>query len=113
MKEKRQAERARAAGRRYGQDHELERSMLKELENIRRSLGSSVTTEVASVVRELREEVAQIGRERERLRSAREMMQRTLMAGDVSYVGFGAPGREFDPRQPSLMRHAAAPFYPE
>lgn len=113
MKEKRQAERARAAGRRYGQDHELERSMLKELENIRRSLGSSVTTEVASVVRELREEVAQIGRERERLRSAREMMQRTLMAGDVSYVGFGAPAREFDPRQPPMMRYGAPAYHPE
>jgi chromosome segregation ATPase len=107
MKEKRQAERARAAGRRYGQDHELERSMLKELEGIRRSLGSSVTTEVSSVVRELREEVAQIGRERERLRSAREMMQRTLMAGgDLSYAGFGVPIG-----QASMMRHP--PFIPE
>jgi hypothetical protein len=58
MKEKRQAERARPAGRRYRQDHVLEKSMLRELESIRRMLGSSITTEVSSVVRELREEVA-------------------------------------------------------
>jgi hypothetical protein len=63
--------------------------MLKELESIRRSLGSSVSTEVSSVVRELREEVSQIGREREKLRNAREMMQRTLMTGgDMSFTGY-------------------------
>jgi hypothetical protein len=109
MKEKKQAERARAVGRRYGQDHELEKSMLKELENIRRSLGSSVTAEVSSVVRELREEVLQIGREREKLRSAREMMQRTLMAGDINYGGAGMPG---DPRQ-MPMRPGPTGYYPE
>lgn len=112
MKEKRQAERARTAGRRYGQDHELEKSMLKELENIRRSLGSSVATEVSSVVRELREEVTQIGREREKLRSARELMQRTVMTGgDMSY-GYG-PGMSMmggDPRMMSMMRPG---YYPE
>lgn len=111
MKEKRQAERARAAGRRYGQDHDLEKSMLKELENIRRSLGSSVATEVSSVVRELREEVSQIGREREKLRSARELMQRTVMTGgDMSY-GYGPSMMGgYDPRGMSMMRPG---YYPE
>ena len=113
LKEKRQAERARTAGRRYGQDHDLEKSMLKELENIRRSLGSSVATEVSSVVRELREEVSQIGREREKLRSARELMQRTVMTGgDMSY-GYGPSMMGgYDPRQGmSMMRTGQPGFY--
>ncbi|OHS99431.1 hypothetical protein TRFO_08349 [Tritrichomonas foetus] len=106
MKEKRQAERARAAGRRYGQDHEIEKSMLKELESIRRSLGSSMTTEFSSVLRELRDEVSQIGSEREKLKRAREMIQRTMMSGgDMS---FGYPsmmgGQNYDMRQMQMMR---------
>jgi hypothetical protein len=113
MKEKRQAERARTTGRRYGQDHELEKAMLRELENIRRSLGSSATTEVSSVVRELRDEVSQIAREREKLRSAREMMQRTLMAGgDLSYGFSGMPERGYDPRAGSMMRGGTG-LYPD
>lgn len=115
MKEKRQAERARAAGRRYGQDHDLEKSMLKELESIRRSLGSSVAAEVASVVRELHEEVSAIGRERDKLRGAREMMQRTVMSGtDMSYTGFGPSMMGgYDPRQMSMMRPMQPAYYPE
>jgi hypothetical protein len=110
MKEKRQAERARTTGRRYGQDHELEKAMLRELENIRRSLGSSVTTEVSSVVRELRDEVSQIAREREKMRGAREMMQRAFMAGgDPSYGFSGMPGRDFDPRAGPMMRGGLYP----
>ena len=114
MKEKRQAERARAAGRRYGQDHDLEKSMLKELESIRRSLGSSMATEVSSVVRELRDEVSQIGSEREKLKRTREMMQRTMMTGgDMS---FGYPpsmmgANNYDMRQMPMMRMPG--YFPE
>ena len=108
MKEKRMAEKARAAGRRYGQDHDLEKSMLKELESIRRSLGSSMATEVSSVVRELRDEVSQVGTEREKLKRAREMMQRTMMSGgDMSMMGYPPsmmPPQNYDMRQMQMMR---------
>ncbi|KAH0787196.1 hypothetical protein GPJ56_008910 [Histomonas meleagridis] len=98
MKEKRQIERSRAtSGRRGAQDRDLEKSILRELESIRRSIGAS---EVSSVVRELRDEVSAIAREREKLRNAREMMQRTLMnGGDMSYGGYQTM---IDPRQ-SMM----------
>lgn len=115
MKEKRMAEKARAAGRRYGQDHDLEKSMLKELESIRRSLGSSMATEVSSVVRELRDEVSQISTEREKLKRAREMMQRTMMSGgDLSMMGYPPsmmPPQGYDMRQMPMMRMNN--YYPE
>lgn len=89
-KEKRQAERTRAAGRRYGQDHELEKNILKELENIRRATGATASNQVSSTVRELKEEVEAIKRERERLRLARENMTRIMMTGgtDMSFMGY-------------------------
>lgn len=92
IKEKRQAERMRNQARRYGQDHEIEKSILKELQSIRRSLGSSVATEASSVVAQLKKTVADLAAERERMRGTREQMMRAVsQPGDMSFSRFGAP----------------------
>ena len=114
MREKRQAEKARAQGRRYGQDIDLEKSMLKELANIRKSIGSSMQSEVSSVVRELKDEVDQISKERSKLKSARESMQRSMnYAGDMSMFGYPPPmgPPNYDMRQMPMMRQMPPNYY--
>lgn len=101
IKEKKQAERMRNQARRYGQDNDIEKSILKELQSIRRSLGSSVATEATGVVGQLKREVDLVAQERERMRSTREMMIRSMSApgGDMSFSRYGVQSRF----QPSMF----------
>jgi len=93
IKEKRQAERLRNQNRRYGQDQNLEKSILKELQNIRRSLSTSITSEASNVVNQLKKEVDLLATERERMKNARDMMLRAISApgGDMTIPRL-APG---------------------
>ena len=102
IKEKKQAERMRNQARRYGQDNDIEKSILKELQSIRRSLGSSVATEASGVISQLKREVDLVAQERERMRSTREMMIRSMSApgADMSYSRFGVQSRF----QPSMYQ---------
>ena len=101
IKEKKQAERFRNQSRRL-QDNDIEKSILKELQSIRRSLGSSVATEASGIITQLKREVDLLAQERERMRSTREMMIRSISApgADLSYSRFGMPSRY----QPSMYQ---------
>lgn len=95
IKEKRQAERMKNQARRYGQDNDIEKSILKELQSIRRSLGSSVATEASGVIAQLKKEVDLLAQERDRMKNTRDMMIRAMAVPGpdmgMGYSRFGPP----------------------
>lgn len=98
-KEKRMAERAKAQSRRLGEDKNIEKAILKELQAIRKNLGSSVINDAYSVVTQLKKNVDVLSNERERMRSTREMLMRAMGTSDYSYSRYPQASR----MQPSMF----------